>query len=192
MPKIRAATVAEHHAAQRRALLDAARDVLTAGQVPTLTEVATRTGLARPSVYQYFKSRDDLLIAVLEDAFPRWSARIAEQMGRAANPAERVLEYITANIDLVVEGEHAVARALASALPNNDMAGRARQLHDGLTTPLTAALAELGAADPELTAELVNAIVHAATRMVEAGTEPTVVDARARELVAPYLAALTS
>ncbi|MEU1209492.1 helix-turn-helix domain-containing protein [Nocardia sp. NPDC005825] len=191
MPKIRAATVAEHHATQRRALLDAAREVLAAGQVPTLTEIANRTGLARPSVYQYFSSRDDLLIAVMEDAFPRWSARIGEQMGRVANPADQVLEYITANIDLVVEGEHAVARALAAALPNNDMAGRARQLHDGLTTPLTAALAELGAPDPELTAELINAVVHAATRLVEAGHDAAAVEARSRELVAPYLAALT-
>ncbi|MBF6353608.1 TetR/AcrR family transcriptional regulator [Nocardia higoensis] len=187
MPKIRAATVAEHHAAQRRSLLDAARGMLTNGQIPTLAQVAARTGLARPSVYQYFRSRDDLLIAVLEDALPRWSTRITQSMAEVGDPADRVLAYAAANIELVSEGEHAIVRALATALPGDKLADRARELHDQLKTPLVTTLGQLGAADPEITAELINAIVHSATNMVDAGSDPSTVRARVEELLTPYL-----
>lgn len=187
VPKIRAATVAEHHAAQRRSLLDAARAMLTTGQIPTLAQVAARTGLARPSVYQYFRSRDDLLIAVLEDALPRWSSRITQRMDQVDDPAGRVLAYAVANIELVSEGEHAIVRALATALPGDKLADRARELHDQLKTPLVATLAQLGAADPEITAELINAIVHSATNMVDGGGDPGTVRARVEELLTPYL-----
>ncbi|MGW4355469.1 TetR/AcrR family transcriptional regulator [Nocardia sp. NPDC004582] len=188
MPKIQAATLAEHRATQQRALLDAARAMLTAGQVPTLADVAARTGLARPSVYQYFRSRHDLLIAVMEDVLPRWSTRIAERMSRAADPAAQVIAYVAANIELTREGEHAVARALATALPSDELAARARVLHDQLKDPLVTALADLGDADPEMTAELINAIVHTASRLVDTGTDPAVVQARVEELLGPYLA----
>lgn len=187
MPKIQAATLAEHRATQRNALLDAARTMLTAGQVPTLADVAARTGLARPSVYQYFSSRHDLLVAVMEDVLPRWSTRIAEQMSRAPDPAGRVIAYVAANIELTQEGEHAVARALATALPNDELAARARVLHDQLKTPLVTALEDLGDADPDLTAELINAIVHSASRLVDTGTDPDTVKSRVEELLTPYL-----
>lgn len=187
MPKIQAATVAEHHAAQRRALLDAARSVLVTGQLPTLAEIAARTGLARPSVYQYFRSREDLLLGVFEDAFPRWSTRIAARMAAAGDPAARVLAYVTATLDLAGEGEHAVARALATVLPGDALAGPARDLRRRLGAPLVAALEELGAPDPELTAELVDAVVRAAAGEIDAGGDPEVVRARVEELIGPYL-----
>ncbi|WP_406673984.1 helix-turn-helix domain-containing protein [Nonomuraea sp. N2-4H] len=84
MPRIQAPTVAEHRAAQRRALLDAAREILAeTGRPPTLARVAERAGLARSSLYQYFRSSGDLLNAVVEDVFPagrrgwqrRWTPR---------------------------------------------------------------------------------------------------------------------
>lgn len=71
MPRIQAPTVAEHRAAQHRALVDAARQILAeTGRPPTLARVAARAGLARPSLYQYFRSAEDLLNAVVEDVFP--------------------------------------------------------------------------------------------------------------------------
>ncbi|HEY3478988.1 MAG TPA: helix-turn-helix domain-containing protein, partial [Streptomyces sp.] len=48
--------MAEHRTMQRRALLDAARSLLTEGGTEALTfpALAERTGLARSSVYEYF------------------------------------------------------------------------------------------------------------------------------------------
>ncbi|PPJ23939.1 TetR/AcrR family transcriptional regulator [Nocardia nova] len=189
MPRIQAATVAEHRQAQRRALLDAARALLSeqTGAAPTLVEVAARAGLARPSVYQYFGSRDELFEAVLADALPRWSARITERMAAADDPGAKVLTYALVNLELVDEGEHAVVQGLSTHIAPDALAAQGRATHDELRTPLIAALTELGALDPATTAELINAVVLTASRMVENHAPVDTVAARVRELLTPYL-----
>ncbi|GEN78600.1 TetR/AcrR family transcriptional regulator [Actinotalea fermentans] len=169
MPRIDAPTVAEHRAARERALLDAARDLLTADpdRVPTLAEVGERAGLSRSSVYQYFASREDLLSALVRDSFPTWQRRLDTTIAAADGPHGRVIAFVRANLELVADGEHALARTLAVVAPSEDVAERARDFHDQLLVPVLAALRELGAPDPELSAELVNAVVHAASRLVE-------------------------
>lgn len=169
MPRIAAPTVAEHRAARRRALLDAARALLTAepDRVPSLAEVGARAGLSRSSVYQYVQSRDDLLRAVVSDSFPRWQERLDAAMAAAPGPAARVLAFVRANLELVADGEHALARTLAVVAPAEDLARESRAFHEQLLLPVLAALTELGVPDPETTAELVNALVHAASRRVE-------------------------
>ncbi|MFE3260891.1 TetR/AcrR family transcriptional regulator [Nocardia sp. NPDC059091] len=192
MPRIQAATLAEHREAQRRALLDAARAILTEdpARPPTLTEVAARAGLARPSIYQYFSSRDQLLAELLADTFPQWARRVAERMAAASGPADQVLEYVRANLELVASGEHALARVLTTII-DDDIAAYSRELHDELRTPLIGALETAGAADPAATAGLIDGIVHAASRMLESGQDADRTVTAATELVAPYLSALS-
>ena len=78
MPRIEAPRVAEHHARQRRALLDAAHALLAeTGEAPSMAAVGRRAGLARSSVYQYFDSPGALLHAVVTDVFPTWMCAAA-------------------------------------------------------------------------------------------------------------------
>lgn len=191
MPKIQAATVAEHRAAQRRAILDAARELLAEGgtEAPSLAAVAERTGLARPSVYRYFRSRDDLLEAVIADSFPRWSASVTEKMAGLDDPGARVLAYVDANLHLVATGEHAVVRGLAAVVPGERLAEDSRILHEQLRVPLTEALAAHGAADPEGMSDLIQSIVLAAGRMIESGAHEAHVRTLTHQLLEPYLRA---
>ncbi|MGV9665963.1 TetR/AcrR family transcriptional regulator [Nocardia niigatensis] len=191
MPRIQAATLAEHREAQRRALLDAARAILIGdpARPPTLTEVAARAGLARSSVYQYFSSRDQLLAELLADTFPQWARRVSERMAAASGPAEQVLEYVRVNLELVASGEHALARVLSTVI-DDDIAAYSHELHEELRTPLIAALGTVGAPDPAATAGLIDGIVYAASRMLESGQDVDRTVTAATELVAPYLSAL--
>ena len=169
MPRIDAPTVAEHRAARERALLDAARALLTdrPERVPTLAEVGELAGLSRSSVYQYYASSEDLLSAVVRDSFPRWRERLDAAIGAADGPRGRVLAYLRVNLELVADGEHALARTLVSVAPSEELARRSQTFHDRLLVPLREALQELGAPDPETTTELINALVHTASRQVE-------------------------
>ena len=169
MPRIDAPTVVEHRAAREQALLEAARGLLTAqpGRVPSLAEVGAVAGLSRSSVYQYYASRDDLLAAVVADSFPRWQQRLNAAVAAADSPRTRILAFLRANLELVADGEHALARALADVAPSEDLARRSREFHDQLLSPVVDALVELGAPDPETTSELVNALLNAASRRVE-------------------------
>jgi len=189
VPKIQAATVAEHRAAQHRALLDAAHALLVErpDAPPTLAAVGARAGLARSSVYQYFSSRDDLLAALVTEVFPRWSTTVQEAMDEADDPAEQVLAYLRSNLELVASGEHAVARALTEIAPSDALARGSRQMHDALLLPLVRALTELGLPKPQTTAELVNGVVLTASRLIETGHDPADARARAEEMLEPFV-----
>ncbi len=190
MPRIQAPTVAEHRAAQHRALLDAAREILAeTGRPPTLARVAERAGLARPSLYQYFRSPQDLLNAVVEDVFPRWSARVAAAMDAAPTPADRVLAYVLTNFELITEGEHALATVLAEVAPGETVAEQSRAMHQQLLEPLVEALRHLGVPTVPETAEMINAIVFAGSRLIESGTDLNTTWESARVLLEPFVRA---
>ena len=190
MPKIRASTVVEHRAVQRASLIDAARRLLTADpdQVPNLAAVAAQAGLARSSIYAYFRSRDDMLDAVIVDTFPRWSAYVEARMRKRNSPGERVQAYVDANLHLVARGDHALVRALASTGRTDALVHSSRLLHGQLAEPLRQALAEHGASDPDGIAALVQALVYNLSRQIEEGTTERKAKQLAHELLAPYLA----
>lgn len=172
MPRISEPTLAQHRAARERALLDVAHGILLeTGEAPGLSQVAERAGLARTSIYQYFGSRTDLLRAMVRDVFPRWTQQVTSAMAEATTPADRILAYATANLHLVDEGAHAIGSALAAVAPGEELDEQAARMHAEIQEPLVVTLTELGVDAPPAVAELIGGIVHAATRMLEAGHE---------------------
>ncbi|BCJ69664.1 TetR/AcrR family transcriptional regulator [Polymorphospora rubra] len=189
MPRIDAPTVAQHRAQRRRALLDAARALLAENphQAPTLAAVAVRTGLPRSSVYEYFRSRDDLLLELVQEVLPNWSRRVTDAMAAADSPGEQVLAYAAANLRLVAEGEHALATALIESVPGEQVNASTKRMHEQMSQPLSAALSALGLPDPAATAGLISSVVYTASRMIETGSDATAIEERVRELLAPFL-----
>ena len=195
MPRIQAASVAEHHARQRRALLDAAHALLAeTAQAPSMAAVGRRAGLARTSVYQYFASAEELLAAVVADVFPTWAGQVLERVAAAPTPASRVWAYVVANVDLFASSEQAVARALTQVVEPRVLQGPMEEFHARLQGPLRQALADFGEPEPETMAELVDVlIVRASQEVGSAAARPdnaAVRDltlARLRRLLGPYL-----
>lgn len=171
MPRISASTVAEHRANQERLLLDIAHAILEeTGEVPTMGQISKRAGLARSTMYQYFDSRDALVNALVQDIFPKWTQRVTNAMSAAPTPGGRILAYAIANVQLVAEGAHAIGTALETVSPSDALNEQAALMHHKIQEPLTSTLFELEVADPEGIGELVNAVVHASTRLLETGT----------------------
>ncbi|MQW75221.1 TetR family transcriptional regulator [Nocardioides sp. dk4132] len=193
MPRIEAPTVAEHHARQRRALLDAARDLLAeAPEVPSMAAVGRRAGLARSSVYQYFGSAQDLLAALVADLFPEWGARIADRVTAASSPAERVWAYVEANLELFASSDQAVARALTRVVEPHVLAGPMKEFHARLQVPLREALTEFGEPEPEAMAEHIDSLIVQASRAADrpaadGDAAQEAARARLRRLLGPYL-----
>ncbi|WP_019634636.1 TetR/AcrR family transcriptional regulator [Actinomadura atramentaria] len=193
MPRISAATVADHRARQREALVAAARDLLEEhgdSSAVTFAAVARRTGLARNSVYKYFGDRRDLLAAVVEDTVPRWLAAIGAAMSAAGTPRDRVAAYVRAQLDVVRAGGHRVAQALAGGPDAAALRGHGAEAHRALLGPVEAALAALGDDDPPRTARLLQGLVNAAVTAVEAGDDPAAVTDRAVRLALDGVAGL--
>ncbi|MEU6975531.1 TetR/AcrR family transcriptional regulator [Streptomyces sp. NPDC046371] len=190
MPKIHAATVADHRTQQRAALLDAARELLAEGDASKVTfaAVARRTGLARNSVYKYFPDRQHLLTEVVREAAPRWTERIHAALAAAGDsPEERVAAYVTAQLEMVRDGEHRIARATADDQDAAALRAGADEAHRALLDPLVGALRDLGDDAPLITARLLQGFVNAATSALEGGADYDVVNDRAVRLAVAAL-----
>ncbi|MFJ9369041.1 TetR/AcrR family transcriptional regulator [Nocardia sp. NPDC101769] len=171
MPKIDAPTVAEHRANQERALLDAARGLLLEGGADAVTPAAVGAvaGLARSSVYKYFRSGDEILARIVADSFAEWGAWVRDAVDRRDTADDRITAYVRVTLELAAAGAHRVA-VLGGGTPG-DPAGRAvlARHHRDLAAPLRAALTERGDPDPELTAALVDGVLGRAIDRLDAG-----------------------
>lgn len=189
MPRISAPTVAEHRSRQLAALLNAAGE-LVAEHGPaalTLTTLARRAGLSRPGVYEYFRSREALVLAIVEDELPRAAERIRQALDAAGPGLDAQLHaYVRAQLEMMRNPRHAAVIALAGqALPTTDVQ-RVLDGHRVLTTPLVAALTDAGTAEPQLRAELIQGVVEAAARRIQQSGEAevaTIIDTAVRQIL---------
>ncbi|MBW3666335.1 MAG: TetR/AcrR family transcriptional regulator [Actinobacteria bacterium] len=104
MPRIRAATIDQHKAMTRRALLDAAYRIIDeagTAEVP-LGEIALVAGVGRTTFYDYFADRDDVIATMVEDRLPRVIDGLLDSMPEDAPTAERLAELATRTVEFVI------------------------------------------------------------------------------------------
>jgi AcrR family transcriptional regulator len=169
VPKIRAATLAEHRQLQRAALLDAARELLTEGGMEALTfpALAARTGLARSSVYEYFRSRAAVVEQLCEVDFPLWAAEIEAGMAACDRARDQLEAYIRGQLVLAGDPRHRAIVALSAAELDEAARNRIRAAHAGLVGLVVEALGALGHQDPRLAATLLQGVVESAVKYSE-------------------------
>ncbi|MEV5438205.1 helix-turn-helix domain-containing protein [Streptomyces sp. NPDC052682] len=171
--------MAEHRSMQRAALLDAARTLLSEGGTEALTfpALAERTGLARSSVYEYFRSRAAVVEELCQVDFPVWAAEVSAAMEQAVAPEAKVEAYVRKQLELVGDRRHRAVVAISASELDAGAREKIRAAHGGLVAMIVEALGELGHEQPRLAAMLVQGVVDAAVRRIELGAaeEPAVV-----------------
>ena len=164
---------------QRAALLDAARSLLSEGGTEALTfpALAERTGLARSSVYEYFRSRAAVVEELCEVDFPLWASEVSAAMERQSSPEGKVEAYVRQQLALVGDRRHRAVVAISASELDAGAREKIRAAHGGLVALIVEALGETGHEQPRLAAMLVQGIVDAAVRRIELGAaeEPGVV-----------------
>ncbi|MFD9792424.1 TetR/AcrR family transcriptional regulator [Streptomyces sp. NPDC059070] len=163
--------MAEHRTMQRAALLDAARTLLSEGGTDALTfpALAERTGLARSSVYEYFRSRAAVVEELCSVDFPLWAADIEAAMQQAAGPEAKVEAYVRRQLELVGDQRHRAVVAISASELDAGAREKIRAAHGDLIAMIVEALADLGHAQPRLAAMLLQGVVDAAVRRIELG-----------------------
>lgn len=158
---------------QRAALLDAARSLLSEGGTEALTfpALAERTGLARSSVYEYFRSRAAVVEELCEVDFPVWAAEVESAMAAAEGPEAKVEAYVRRQLALVGDRRHRAVVAISASELDAGAREKIRAAHGGLVAMIVEAVAEMGHAEPRLAAMLVQGVVDAAVRRLELGVE---------------------
>jgi AcrR family transcriptional regulator len=164
-----AARLAERAVARRglaaddevRRLVDAGREAMARAGTrarPRVADIVAAAGLSNDAFYRHFRSKDDLVAAILEDGTERLASYLAHQMGKEADPAAQVRRWVEGVLAQAVD-EDAAATTLAvlwngGSLAEGPTAGRpsaSAPLARLLVEPLTA----LGSPAPELDAALV-------------------------------------
>jgi AcrR family transcriptional regulator len=92
----------------RKAIVDAARELLAAGTTPTVEQAADRAQVARATAYRYFPNQPALLVAT----YPEIAApSLLESPGEGGDPAAR-LDEVAASITRQVVEHEAELRAM--------------------------------------------------------------------------------
>ena len=142
MPKIDAATVAEHRAQVQQRLVDAAEEILRSGRPEGLTAAAVTSaaGIARNSIYRYVDSVDDLLGLVLERHMPAWNEAVAGALQGVDNPAQRIVVLVTANLEQASRSGHGWLMSLGrSGQPSVSTEKAMEAAHEFMRSTLTEA-----------------------------------------------------
>ncbi|KAK1186284.1 helix-turn-helix domain containing protein [Streptomyces sp. NBS 14/10] len=165
--------MAEHRTMQRDALLDAARSLLSEGGTEALTfpALAEHTGLARSSVYEYFRSRAAVVEELCAVDFPVWAAEVEAAMERVDSPEAKIEAYVRQQLALVGDRRHRAVVAISAGELDAGAREKIRAAHGGLIAMVVQALGELGHEQPRLTAVLLQGVVDAAVRRIELGAE---------------------
>ena len=156
---------------QRGALLDAARSLLSEGGTDALTfpALAERTGLARSSVYEYFRSRAAVVEELCAVDLPVWAAEVEAAMRAVDAPQDKVEAYVRKQLALVGDRRHRAVVAISAGELDAGARERIRAAHGGLVAVIVEALRELGHGHPSLAAMLLQGVVDAAVRRIELG-----------------------
>lgn len=190
MPKITAPTVAEHRANQRAALVRAGEEVLLESGLAAVAPrtVTERAGLARSSFYEYFPSKDDLLVAIAIAAMERWEVEIEDALAHAEPGLDELRVFVEATMAMTADGKHAIASALREADLSPSRMHDLMVLHDALLRPVRRVLADLGLAPSGSEAFLVQGVLNAGIQLVSHGADAAGVAADAIRLLTRGLA----
>ncbi|MCZ7588832.1 MAG: TetR/AcrR family transcriptional regulator [Gaiella sp.] len=177
MPKIDAATVSEHRTRRLELLVSAAEEILAEDGLDALTAgaVARRAGLARNSLYRYFASIDDLVELVVTRGFPQWVEAVETAVAAQSTPQGRITAYVESSLRQAAESTHGWRSSLSRASLSDTARRRVLDMHLQLQAIAHEAFAEIDAEHPELLLTVVQSLVDACTRRIDAGDEPDVV-----------------
>jgi len=169
MPKISAATVAEHREQRRAQLLDAAAVLIVRDSTFTVAQVAAEVGLSRSAVYEYYSSAADLIADVLVDELAEWAGSLERVTSMVDEPEARVTAWTTAVLNYAAAGRHALVRAAGAIDLPPARRAEVQSMHRSLIAPLHEALAAMGDIDPGQLARYVWGVVEVAISRIESG-----------------------
>lgn len=181
MPRIEAASVEEHVRLQTARILDAAAEQFRVrGYRQTdMDDIAAAVGLARNSLYRYYRNKDHILLACVARDMGTWVAEMESLAARLPDPAERIAVWLDLQIEMATGPAHATLELigeLREAPP--EVRRELAALHSLPTAVLETAVGQLlrgERRDKSLVAALIAGMVEAgATQALRRGNKAAV------------------
>jgi len=126
----------------------------------SMAELAERVGIAKPSLYNYFRSKEEILLDLVEAGAKEWRERCMEPFAEPGSFEKQLGDHLRRVVDFNRERPHVVAVFhMATHHVHGELAERVRAISDQIEAEITAevlarieeaiASGELDAADPE-------------------------------------------
>jgi AcrR family transcriptional regulator len=108
----------------RNALLVAARELLAAGQQPTVPEVADHADISRATAYRYFSTPEALAQEAILDAVALEFERLAASLPKGSDPTQSAEDMVAAVLRMVLANEALFRTFLSLASSGNALPTR--------------------------------------------------------------------
>lgn len=150
-------------AATRRRLLDAALELAAEGgyEAVGMRPVAAKAGVSAPTAYQYFSSKDHLLVDAMVELVDQVTADVeAEPPPRRRSPADRAavtLRRVLRNVEQAPDLAVALTRAFISG--SGDVAHLRPHLDGSMRRWIEVALGDTELEDPEAVVDVLQAVL---------------------------------
>lgn len=104
--------------ARYSAYVDEAQRLIQAGMAamsegdtvdPRVSDIVRRAGLSNKAFYRHFKSKEELLLAVLEESMRQRAEDFEARIDEGLSPVERVRSWIWSVLDVAIDPERAAA-----------------------------------------------------------------------------------
>ena len=166
VPKLWTETIDAHRRQVRDAVLDTTADlVANEGLLSvTMSHIADRTGIGRATLYKYFSSVEDILVAWHRRQITNHLEHLAEVSGHSGNAGER-LEAVLEAFALISHGSHqSHGTEMTALLHRDESVGRAQQEVTDVFRELLTEAAASGVVRNDVTPEeLASYCLHALT-----------------------------
>lgn len=146
MPRIDAASIEEHVRVQTARILDAATVLFQErGYRKTdLDDIAQAVGLARNSLYRYYKNKDFILLACVEREMGAFVERMRSLDSLHGDPVQRIGAWLDMQMDMATSPAHATMELIAEIRTDApELRKRLMELHDAPAKVLEGAVAEV-------------------------------------------------
>jgi AcrR family transcriptional regulator len=171
MPRIKSEKLASHRDWRRSQLIEAAAAIAleSGGEAITVASVATRAGLSRTSVYEYFASSADLVADLVIDELESFTEILQEAISDNDEPIDAIDKWIESSLMYIADGRHLLAKALNATVLPRERSAAIGAAHRKLLAPLHSNLEALGITDVGQCLTFIQSLTDAASKRIEAG-----------------------
>ncbi len=188
VPRISAASVAEHVAAQEAAVVDAAATLFArhGASSVTMADIAREVGLARNSLYRYFPDKTHILAVWFRRELEPLIERSAEIAHGEGEPLARLHDWLDLQLEYLRAPEHRRMTEVMSELSSSEdpvrtaVAEGHRDMYASVTGIIEALVRTDGdgdGRDPDLLTVLVAGLLRSAMQLDDSGADPAQVTA---------------
>lgn len=174
MPKINANSISEHRSRRELEIIEVTQEILKSKGVDEVNYalIASRLGISRSSIYNYFDSIDVLIADVLIDELLSMKDLLSTNLKGRENPRDIIYVWVHTSLNYIIDGRHTLVQSFGAL----DFPAHKRMqlgvLHQELTMPLIKALEQIGISNPSRVASQISVLTNLCVKRIQDGNNP--------------------